>query len=140
MVSSISDLSEFRKKKEEKLQNDSMESHRNKFQETIDSIFLQWDVAASMGLLTQFLAPKLGVGAGDVYDLNVISKLERSLGMEVAIFYPRALPHNPNGFVAGFNHEKYAMATPEMDSEVLARILNILLYIETTEIEKAGIL
>lgn len=139
MSASIQDLEAFRKKKETKKKKESPEHHRTEFQKAVDYIFTEWESAYYSGTIETHISQKLGIGTKDVFDLNVIANVEKSLGMEIALFYPRALQHNMHGYVAGFNHAKFALATPEMASEAEARVINILLFLEVSEMDKAGI-
>lgn len=138
MSASIQDLAAFRKKKETKKQKQSPEHHKSEFQKIVDKIFVEWEAAYYAGNIEDYISRKLGIGTKDVFNLNVIANVEKSLGMEIALFYPRTLQHNMHGYVAGFNHEKFALATPEMASEAEARIINILLFLEVSELNKSN--
>lgn len=139
MGASIQDLDSYRKKKDIQKKKDSPEYHRTEFQRAVDGTLALWESCFYSGTLDKFISEKLGIGKNDIFNLNVIANVEKSLGMEVSLFYPNTLPHNPTGYVAGFNHVKYALATPEMSSEAEARLINILLFLEVSEMEKAGI-
>lgn len=139
-MAAIQDLSSFRKKKEDEKKKESREHQQTEFQKAVDYIFTDWECAYHRGEIAEFISSRLGIGIKDAYDLNVIAGVERSLGMEIALFYPNALPSNPNGFIAGFNHAKFALATPEMPSEAEARVINILLFLEVSEMSKQGII
>ncbi len=139
-MAEINDLSEFRKKKELAKYKESREHSQTAFQSTVDKVLLEWEDAWFHNSIDQYISHRLGVKKKDVFNLNALSNVEKALGMEIALFYPRALQHNMNGFIAGFNHKKYALATPEMASEAEARVLNILLFLEIRELEKQGII
>jgi hypothetical protein len=140
MGASIQDLSSFRKKKEEEKKKESRDYQQIEFNKAVDYIFTDWECAYLRGNIAEFISSRIGVNVKDAFDLNAIASVEKSLGMEIALFYPRALQTNPNGYIAGFNHSKYALATPEMPSEAEARVMNILLFLEVSEMSKQGII
>lgn len=139
-MAEIKDLSSFRKKKEHQVKKESREHQQSEFQKAVDYILTDWEAAYLNGRLAEYISSRLGIGLKDAFDLNVIARVEKSLGMEIALFHPNALPSNPNGYIAGFNHSKFALATPEMPSEVDARAINILLFLEVSEMSKQGII
>lgn len=133
-------LDEFRKKKQDEVKKDTREYSQQIFQQIVDKVLIDWEDAWFKNNIDQYLSKRLGITKKKVFDLNSISNVEKALGMEIALFYPNALPQNKNGFIAGFNHKKFAMATPEMASEAEARVLNILLFLELRDVEKQGII
>ncbi len=139
MSASIQDLESFRKKKEIKKQKENPEYQKSEFQRIVEYVLTEWEAAYYSGTFKTFISKKLNIEVDNIFDLNVIANVEKSLGMEVAIFYPKTLPHNMNGYIAGFNHSKFALATPEMASEAEARLVNILLFLEISEFDKAKV-
>jgi hypothetical protein len=73
---------------------------------------------------------KLDKSANYCQDLNIISGIEKKLGMSVVSYYPKTTPENSHGWMAAFKHKRWVFSTPpDMTSEESARAINILLFI-----------
>jgi len=134
MSASIQDLSEFRKRKEK----NKPETASEIFQRMVNETMIEWETAFYEGGLDKFVNQRVGLKQKDIFNLNDIALIEKALGMEVAVFHPNTLRHDIQGFVAGFNHARFAFATPETGSEAEARIINILLFQKVKALEKTG--
>lgn len=107
------------------------------FEDAYDNLLPDWQLAALKNQLSEFIERKIPKYARSsdeqadyVNDLNVISAVERRLGMKVAVFYPECTFSNPYGWLAAFHRGKEVFTTsPEMATEAAARALNILLYL-----------
>lgn len=109
---------------------------REIFDDVYCDIIDQWQAYAAKNKLNEFIRNKISVpargpvGADYVGDLNVLSDVERKLGMKVAVFYPDTTTQNPHGWLVGFHYDtEVYSAPPLMASEAYARALNILLYV-----------
>lgn len=107
------------------------------FNDCYQDVIAAWQAAATKNQLSEFVErrlPKFARSSDEqadyVGDLNVITAVERRLGMKVAVFYPECTLSNPYGWLAVFHRGKEVFTTaPDMASEAAARALNILLYL-----------
>lgn len=136
-MATVFNISDFKAKKQKT--EIEKQNNINQTQQIINRVVAEWEYYYHSGKIKELFSSKLNIKPENVLDLNIISLKEKELGMEVALFYPKTLPTNQNGFIAGFNHEKYALATPEMISEIDARLLNIFLFLEISNLEKSKI-
>lgn len=105
------------------------------FNDCYENLMGDWQAAAARNKLSEFIERKLpkhvrssSEQADYVNDLNVISGVERRLGMKVSVFYPECTHQNPYGWIAAFHRGKEVFSTaPDMATEAAARALNILL-------------
>lgn len=69
-------------------------------------------------------------GGDYLNDLNLLSEIERKLGMNVVVFCPGSTKENVYGWLAGFHRDEDVFSTPpDMATEANARAFNILLFI-----------
>lgn len=65
-----------------------------------------------------------------VPDLNILSSIERMLGMNPVIFYPTCTDANMSGWISGFHVDGCMFSSPEMETEAKARAFTILLFLK----------
>lgn len=63
-------------------------------------------------------------------DLNILSMIERMIGLNPVIFSPTCTDANMTGWIAGFNMADCMFSSPEMNTEAKARAFNIILFLE----------
>jgi len=69
-----------------------------------------------------------------IVDLNVLSKIERMIGLNPVIFSPTCTDANMTGWIAGFNMADCMFSSPEMNTEAKARAFNIILFLELRDV------
>jgi len=69
-------------------------------------------------------------------DLNLISDIEKSIGLIPAVLGPGATETNPTGYLSIFTLSECFFSSPEMENENLARAFSILLFIKAEEFLK----
>lgn len=105
------------------------------FADVFEDIIDEWRKSAERNRLNEYVASKVPpscqeAGADYLNDLNILSRIERRLKMQVATFSPGALSFNANGWISGFTLGSETFTTPtEMWSEATSRALLIVLYI-----------
>jgi hypothetical protein len=142
-MSNIVELDSFRKKKESiKKQNQkSTKAYQaGVYQQALDAVLADWEYAINNKIINEYLKKKIGLNYPNFFSLDTASEIEQEFKIVVAMFYPGALTHNPFGYIAGFNIGELAFATPEMNDEITARLLNILLFLEMSQLQKQGVL
>ena len=70
-------------------------------------------------------------------DLNVLSKIERTIRLNPVVFSPGCTEANLTGWIAGFYMVECMFSSPEMDTEAKARAFNILLFTKMKDLLKA---
>ena len=69
-----------------------------------------------------------------IQDLNVLSKLERMVGINPIIFSPTCTDANMVGWISGFYMAECMFSSPEMDTEAKARAFSIILFLRMKEV------
>ena len=69
-----------------------------------------------------------------IEDLNILSKIERMIGLNAVIFSPTCTDANMTGWIAGFNMADCMFSSPEMNTEAKARAFNIILFLELRDV------
>ena len=69
-----------------------------------------------------------------IVDLNILSKIERMIGLNPVIFSPTCTDANMTGWIAGFNMADCMFSSPEMNTEAKARAFNIILFLELRDV------
>lgn len=109
------------------------------FKDALYDVLYDWQTAVETDQLCKLmnsLLPRSVPKFRLVHNLNAIAKVEQALDMSVVIYYPTISDLNPTGWIAGFKHGGKLWYTPEMATETYARLLNILLFLRTQEIER----
>lgn len=70
-------------------------------------------------------------------DLNILSKIERMIGLNPIIFSPTCTDANLTGWISGFHMAECMFSSPEMDTEAKARAFSIILFLRMKDILKA---
>lgn len=70
---------------------------------------------------------------GALEDLNILSRIERMIGMNPVIFSPNCTDANYTGWISGFHETSCMFSSPEMESEAKARAFTILLFLKLKE-------
>ena len=70
-------------------------------------------------------------------DLNILSKIERMIGMNPVIFSPTCTDANCTGWISGFYESGCMFSSPEMESETKARAFAVLLFLNLKETVRA---
>lgn len=108
--------------------------------ETFDDIYSdvieKWVHHTTSGTINKYFHDKIpeecrtSETANYCQDLNLISRIEKTLGMRVVLYYPKTTPGNEHGWMAAFKHRRWVFTTPsDVSSEEGARALNVLLFI-----------
>ena len=126
-----------KKKKEEKVESPvEKKSNYDLYQDVVDQVLGEWQMAAERNALSDYIYSKLPLlargprSADYVNDLNVISTVERKLGLTVAVFSPGATRNSLIGWSAAFHRGPEILGCPpDMASESMARSLNIVLFL-----------
>lgn len=74
---------------------------------------------------------------GAIEDLNILSKIERMIGLNATIFSPTCTEANMTGWIAVFNMAKCTFSSPEMNTEAKARAFSILLFLRLRNVLSA---
>lgn len=129
-------LTEKQKQEKAKVVSVDRKSNYDLYQDVIDEVLGEWQIAAERNLLSDYVYSKLpplarGSKSVDyVGDLNALSKIESKLNMTVAVFSPGATRNSPLGWAAAFHRGPEILGTPpDMASESMARALNIVLFL-----------
>ena len=69
-----------------------------------------------------------------IVDLNILSKIERMIGLNPVIFSPTCTDANMTGWIAGFNMADCMFSSPEMNTEAKARAFNIILFLQLRDV------
>jgi hypothetical protein len=105
------------------------------YQDTMDEVLGQWQHAASIDQLNEYITSKIPAkfrnGEHDyVGNLNSLARIELLLDMNVVVYYPTCTKANLVGWLASFRIKNNIFASPpDMATEGYARAINIILYI-----------
>ena len=72
-----------------------------------------------------------------IEDLNILSQIERMIGLNSVVFSPTCTDANLTGWIAGFNMADCMFSSPEMNTEAKARAFSILLFLKLRNILRA---
>lgn len=72
-----------------------------------------------------------------IEDLNILSQIERMIGLNSVVFSPTCTDANMTGWIAGFNMADCMFSSPEMNTEAKARAFSILLFLKLRDILRA---
>ena len=72
-----------------------------------------------------------------IEDLNILSQIERMIGLNSVVFSPTCTDANLTGWIAGFNMADCMFSSPEMNTEAKARAFSILLFLKLRDILRA---
>lgn len=72
-----------------------------------------------------------------IEDLNILSQIERMLGLNSVVFSPTCTDANLTGWIAGFNMADCMFSSPEMNTEAKARAFSILLFLRLRDVLRA---
>ncbi len=126
-----------KKKKEEKVESSlERKSNYDLYRDVVDEVLGEWQMAAERNALSDYVYSKLPLLARGqrhddyVNDLNVISTVERKIGLTVVVFSPGATKHSMLGWSVVFHRGQEILGCPpNMASESMARSLNIVLFL-----------
>jgi hypothetical protein len=112
------------------------------YADAVDDVLCLWQSAISVDRLNELflteIKSKLKLNVeNSIEDLNFLSSIEAQLGMKIVIFWPETTNSNRAGWIAGFEINEGAFATPEFASENYARAFNILLFLHLSAIIKS---
>jgi hypothetical protein len=106
------------------------------FNEIYSTVIEEWVTHSTSGTIDQYFHDKIPeecrLTGTLTYcsDLNILSKIEKYLGMCVTLYYPKTTPGNEHGWMASFKYKRWVFTTPsDVASEEGARALNVLLFI-----------
>lgn len=97
----------------------------------VEQVSLDWERFAKLNRLNDYFTDAAGAwtedGVSYLSDLNALSKIEDTLGMNIMV----ASPYGEHiGWRASFPLRSRAVCTPDMPFEAYARCFNILLFLK----------
>jgi hypothetical protein len=81
-------------------------------------------------LVTNEITSIINIDSKAIHDLNVLSAIERMVGLKPLVFGPTCTDANSLGWIAGFYVSKCMFSSPEMHTEQMARLFNIILFLK----------
>ena len=119
-MAEIKDFAKFKQEKSKKLTKD-------KLYEILDDVVVRWEFHLYRNEIDSLFKEEFKIEEF-FYSLDFVAKLEKMNGVNVAVFGPGTLFDEQVGWCVGVVINGDQVASPEMITELHARLFNLLLY------------